>query len=208
MTSTDMTPAIQPKSDQLNADSLRGGPLTITISGVSISPGTEQPVTIAYAGGEAAPWKPCKSMGRVLVEAWGADASRYVGKSLTLYRDPKVKWGGMEVGGIRISHMTDIDRDMVMVLTATKGKSAPFSVKRMEAPSTKPTKPDPDQNDPIHSWADDSEQFARTNKVEVVTKWWDDRASDDRFKELHSRHPRRYAALKAIVDGRALEFAK
>jgi hypothetical protein len=67
------------------------------------------------------------------VNAWGKDANRYVGKSMTLYRDPGVKWGGMDVGGIRISHMTDIERDMVMALTEKKGSRKPFIVKPLVA---------------------------------------------------------------------------
>lgn len=127
----DMTSVITPKSDQVSADDFIAGPRTFTIEGVAISPGTEQPVSIKLAG-EQRVFRPCKSMSRVLVGAWGADASAYKGRSLTLYRDPKVKWGGLEVGGIRISHMSHIDRDMVMSLTATKGKRAPHQVKVLQ----------------------------------------------------------------------------
>lgn len=129
----DMRTVIVPKSDQMNADDLLAGPVTITIREVGIRPGTEQPVSIHYDGDNGKPWKPCKSMCRVLVAAWGPDAKAYVGRSATLYCDPKVKWGGMDVGGIRISHLSHIDRDMVMALTATKGKRAPFVVKPMAA---------------------------------------------------------------------------
>ena len=128
----DMSSIIEPKSDQMNADSLISGPRTITITEVDIRPGTEQPCSIFFQGDEGKPWKPCKSMARVLVAAWGPDAKSYVGRSVTLYRDPSVKWGGMEVGGIRISHMTHIERDMMMALTATKGKRAPYTVKVLQ----------------------------------------------------------------------------
>lgn len=128
----DMSKVIVPKSDQINTDDLISGPLTITITGVDIRPGTEQPVSIYFEGDNGKPWRPCKSMSRVLVAAWGADAKQYVGRSVTLYRDPKVKWGGMEVGGIRVSHLSHIDRDMVMALTATKGKRAPHTVKPLK----------------------------------------------------------------------------
>jgi len=136
----DMSPAIVPKSDQINADDLISGPRTITIVGVDIRPGTEQPVTIHFDGEEGRPWKPCKSMSRLLVAAWGADANAYSGKSLTLYRDPKVKWAGMEVGGIRISHMSDIPPEkisngrMVVQLTETRGKRSPHVVQPLTAP--------------------------------------------------------------------------
>lgn len=125
----DMAAAIVPKSDQINADDLLATPLTIHITGVNIKPGTEQPVAISFSGDNGKPWKPCKSMSRVLVSAWGADARKYVGRSVTLYRDPAVKWAGMEVGGIRISHMSDIENPITMALTATKGSRKPYTVK-------------------------------------------------------------------------------
>jgi hypothetical protein len=130
----DMTPIIVPKSDQLNAEDFLAGPATFIIEGVAINPGSEQPVNIKLVG-EPRVWRPCKSMSRVLVAAWGPDANAYVGRSVTLYRDPKVKWGGLEVGGIRVSHLSHIERDMVMSLTATKGKRAPHKVCVLEAPS-------------------------------------------------------------------------
>jgi len=128
----DMTAVIQPKSDQVDADDFIAGLATFTIESVSISPGTEQPVNIKLVG-EPRVWRPCKSMSRVLVAAWGPDAKVYSGRSLTLYRDPKVKWGGMEVGGIRVSHLSHIEREMLLQLTATKGKRAPHIVKPLVA---------------------------------------------------------------------------
>lgn len=129
----DMSSVIVPKSDQLNADDLISGPLTITISAVEIRPGTEQPVTIRYEGDGGRPWKPCKSMCRVMVAVWGRDAKAYVGRGITLVRDPAVKWGGVEVGGIRVSHMSDLKGDMTMALTATKGSRKPYTVRPLVA---------------------------------------------------------------------------
>lgn len=128
----DMKDVIIPRSDQRNADDLLSGPMTIKITKVAIRPGTEQPVSVFYEGDEGKPWKPCKSMARVLVFAWGADSSKYVGRSVTLYCDKTVKWGGMEVGGIRISHMSDIDSSITMALTATRGNKRPFTVRPLE----------------------------------------------------------------------------
>lgn len=128
----DMTAVIVPKSDQINADDLIGGPVTITIREVQIKGGQEQPVSIYFNGSDKA-FRPCKSMSRVMVAAWGPDASTYKGRSLTLFRDPTVKWGGMDVGGIRISHMTDIDAPMTLALTATKGSRKPFVVRPLVA---------------------------------------------------------------------------
>lgn len=123
----DMSSVIVPKSDQINADDFIAGPQTITIRDVQIRGGQEQPVSIYFEGSDKA-FRPCKSMSRVLVQAWGPDAKVYVGRSLTLYRDPTVKWGGLEVGGIRISHMSDIGGKLLMQLTATKGQRKPHVV--------------------------------------------------------------------------------
>ena len=131
----DMTGAIVPKSDQLNADDLIGRELTIKITGVAIKGGQEQPVSIHFEGDDGKPYKPCKSMSRILVSAWGPDSSKYVGRSMTLYRDPKVKWAGMDVGGIRISHMSDIADDLTMALTVTRANKKPFTVRPLRAAS-------------------------------------------------------------------------
>jgi hypothetical protein len=125
---TDMRAVIIPKSDQINADDLIGGPMTITITQVAIQAGKEQPVSVFFEGDGGKPWKPCKSMSRVMVTFWGPDASKYAGQSLTLYRDPNVKWGGMAVGGIRISHMTGLKARQTIALTETKGKRTPHVV--------------------------------------------------------------------------------
>lgn len=130
---SDMSAVIAPKSDQINADDLIAGDITITITAVKVSPGQEQPVSMEFAGSPKV-FRPCKSMCRVMVAAWGADAKAYVGKSLTLYRDPKVKWGGMEVGGIRIRAMSHIERDMTMMLSESKANRNPFRVAVLQAP--------------------------------------------------------------------------
>jgi hypothetical protein len=125
----DMASFIAPKSDQINADDLIGGPRTITITRVTGNEGNaEQPVNIYFADDHGKPFRPCKSMRRVMVKIWGPDASKYAGKSMTMYRDPKVKWGGMEVGGIRISHMTGLEKPETMALTETRSARKPYTV--------------------------------------------------------------------------------
>ena len=74
-------------------------------------------------------------MRRVLITAWGEYGSAWVGKSVTLFCDPEVVYGGVKVGGIRISHMSDIQADMQLSLTATRGKRKPFMVRKMLAPA-------------------------------------------------------------------------
>lgn len=135
----DMSTTIAPKSDQLNADDLIAGPRTITITRVVAAPSPEQPVAVFFEGDDQKPYRPCKSMRRVMVALWDKDASQYVGRSMRLYRDPKVLWGGMEVGGIRISHMSHIERETTMALTATNKIRKPFTVKPLVVEAPKPT---------------------------------------------------------------------
>ena len=135
-----MSGVITPKSDQINADDLIAGPMTITIEEVQITGGQEQPVSIFFQGSKKA-YRPCKSMCRVLVAAWGPDAKKYTGKSLTLFRDSTVKWAGMEVGGIRISYMSHMEAPLSMALTASKGKRAAYIVRPLAV--GKPSKPAP-----------------------------------------------------------------
>jgi len=133
---------VTPKSNQLNADDLISGPITITITSVKRSDG-DQPISIGYEGDNGRPFLPCKSMRRVMIHAWGDDGRVWVGKSLTVYNDPEVKWAGVKVGGIRISHLSDIGRTMDIALTATKGKRTPYQVKPLTVATTEPaTYPD------------------------------------------------------------------
>ena len=127
----DLTPTLAPKSNQINADDLVAGPRTITITRVTAG-NAEQPVAVHHEG-DTRPWYPCKSMRRVLVAAWGADASQYVGRRVTLIRDPEVSYGGMKVGGIRISHLSDLDGPLSIALTVTRQKRATYRVQPLPA---------------------------------------------------------------------------
>lgn len=129
----DLRSTIIPRSDQINAEQLLMGPMTITVTSVEIG-SKEQPVIVHYEGDNGRPFKPCLTMRKVLVLAWGENGNAWAGKSMTLYNDPSVRFGGTDVGGIRISHMSDIPKDIKVSLTATKGKKALYEVKRMDAP--------------------------------------------------------------------------
>lgn len=132
---SDLRSTIIPKSDQLNSEQLLAGPMTVRVTDVRIGNSDEQPISVHYEGEAGRPFKPCKTMRKVLILAWGPDGREWAGKSMSLYCDPQVKFGGAEVGGIRISHLSDIDRDIQVSLTATKGKKALHTIKRMQAQS-------------------------------------------------------------------------
>lgn len=127
----DLTQSIEPKSDQLNAEDLLAGAQTFTIERVSAG-SADQPVNVELVERPGRPYRPSKSMRRILVAAWGKDASVYAGRKLTLYRDPDVKFGGIAVGGIKISHMSHIDKPLKVALTVTRGKRQATTVQPLK----------------------------------------------------------------------------
>lgn len=132
---SDLRSTIVPKSDQLNAEQLLSGEMVITVRDVRAGSGDDQPISIHYDDDNGRPYKPCKTMRKLLIFAWGPDGRRWVGRSMTLYNDKAVRFGGETVGGIRISHLTDIDRELKVSLTATKGKKALHTIQIMAPPA-------------------------------------------------------------------------
>lgn len=138
----DMSKFVEAKSDQLNADDLIGAPRTITITRVTGNDG-DQPVSIFYHGDNGKPFKPCKTIRRILMGVWGRYANEYVGKSMTIYRDDSVQFGGLATGGIRISHMSDIDKETVVVVMKSKGKKAGVKILPLVQEQRQQRQPDP-----------------------------------------------------------------
>lgn len=129
----DMSASIAPKSDQLDAIELVAGPRTFTIEKVAQN-NAEQPWNFHLAEFPR-PWRPGKSMLRVMAAAWGLDGNKYAGHRVTLYCDSTVQFGNETVGGTRISHMTGIDKPLRVPLLVKRGKSAVFTVQPLkEAP--------------------------------------------------------------------------
>lgn len=137
----DIGDTIAPDSTQLDAVDLLSGPRIFTIASVSAGK-TDQPVNLHLAEFDR-PWRPGKSMRRVLVKLWGRDASAYIGRRVELFCDPEVKFGNDKVGGIRIARMSHIDKAEVVPLLVSRGKSAMFRVEPLpdNAPASTPSDP-------------------------------------------------------------------
>lgn len=134
----DISETLAPNSDQLDAVDLAAtGPKIFTIADV-VHGNSEQPVQIKLAEFPR-PWRPGKSMRRVLATCWGVDASKWAGRRVELFCDPDVKFGGQSVGGTRISRLSHIDGTKKIPLLVTRGKSATYKVE----PLTEPEPPTP-----------------------------------------------------------------
>ncbi len=128
----DMSATIVAKSDQINAADLVGGPITVTVREVRIKANEDQPVSLLLEGYDKC-FRPCKGVRRLLVNAWGADANNYLGCSLTLYRDPEVTWAGKQEGGIRVSHMSHVEKEFVEWMRTSRAATKPYKIKPLEA---------------------------------------------------------------------------
>lgn len=141
----DISETIAPRSDQTNAEDFLTGPRTVTVEKVTKG-SAEQPVDIHLVEFPGRPFRPSKTVRRILVAAWGAEAANYVGRRMTLYRDPAVKFGGAEVGGIRVSHLSHIDKPLSLMLTATRGKRTPHVIQPLpDTPAPKSDAVAPEQ---------------------------------------------------------------
>ena len=137
-TDFDITETLTPKSDQQNYEDYLTGPKTVTISGVTRG-SADQPVVVQLEEFPGRPFKPSKGMRRVLAKAWGPKASAWVGRRLTLFGDPTALWAGKPTGGVRISHMSHINKAFTMPLAISKGKRVPFTVQPLpDAPTEAP----------------------------------------------------------------------
>lgn len=120
---TDVTFALAAKSDQLNAVDIIGVEPVIKIRKVEVKKTEQQPVWIYYEGDNNKPWKPCKGMLRVISGCWGADSSNWVGKSIKIFCNPDVTYGGQQVGGVRIRAVSHIPKEgmhFVQAISRTK----------------------------------------------------------------------------------------
>lgn len=134
-----MRVTIQKKTDQLNFEDFLGGVTrTVTIAGVKKG-SKEQQYDIEIEGDQRV-WRPAVTVLKILVEAWTDDATTWVGRRATLYGDPTVTFGRDKVGGIRISHLSHIEKTLTLSLTETRGKKSRHTVEPLieSAPTALP----------------------------------------------------------------------
>ena len=127
----DISKTIEAKSDQLNADDLISAKRVIKIIGVSKG-NAENPVVINYENDSGRPFKPCKTVRRILAAGWGVDADLWIGKHCELFCDPEVVYAGAKVGGIRVSAMSDIKIKIIISLAKTRGKKVLHTIEILQ----------------------------------------------------------------------------
>ncbi len=140
----------EPRSDQWNADDFVGGPRMFTVAGVKVG-AAEQKYDVELVEGEGRAWRPPLTVLRLLIEAWGDDATTWVGRRVELYRDESIRFGSDAVGGIRILRMSHLpgNKPLTVKLTMSRGRRASTTVDPL--PDAPPPTPEPTLADRIEN---------------------------------------------------------
>lgn len=135
----DIANSLVSRSDQLNAEDLaKTGPQTYTIRKV-VKGKAEQPLDFLLEETDRA-WRPPVTVRRLISEAWGTtDGTVYEGRRVTLYCDPEVTFGKEKPGGIRVSHMSHLDRRFQTKIKIARGKRETFTVDPLPDAPTPPS---------------------------------------------------------------------
>lgn len=151
--SEELRKALAAKSDRLNADDLMAGNMVIKITDVRVMlSASDGNIIINFEGDNGKPWKPSKGMGRALAAMWGDDERQWIGRSVELFREATVEYGGKEVGGIQICGASHIERDLIIMITKKRGQKTKIPVRKINVPASsavqKPKQqPAPDDHD-------------------------------------------------------------
>ena len=131
-----------------------------------------------------------------MMAIWGKEGDDWVGQSMTLYRDPDVKLMGDVVGGIRISHMTGLNREKLVPITKTRGKKFGWLVKPLtmqdQAPQISPER--------VENILEDA-RFAARKGGDAFKAWWTGPGKEDRAHIL--QHKKDLIATAKAVDAKA-----
>jgi len=121
--------ALAPRSDQLNADDLIVGNKVITITKVLVNLQSEQQkVVVHYVDDNGKPWKPSKSMGRVLAEILGGDFSKWEGEQIELFKNKEITFGKDKCGGIQIAAMSAAKNPIKTMITTKRGVKSKITI--------------------------------------------------------------------------------
>lgn len=141
LTYEDLEKAIAPKSDQLNSVDLVSGDITVEILNITHFPGDKQRYHFDIEGYPGRPWKPCKTMLRLLFHIWSKEAKRkvspseWIGRSVGLYCDDTVQYGGKKDPGIRVNGLSHISKPYTLEVAITRGKYKTVTINPITTPA-------------------------------------------------------------------------
>jgi hypothetical protein len=157
----DFAKTLEAKSDQVNNADLSAGPQTIKITKVNVNMRDDQPVSMSFQGSDKV-YRPCKGMRRLIAQIWGDDPSVYIGRGLTIYRDPDVTFGKDQTGGTRISHASNINGEQKITVPVSRGRVKTYTIRPLAVDEA----PAPPEN------ALQMAQDAAGKGVDAFRLWW------------------------------------
>lgn len=129
----DIAPFVEAESNRITADDLIGGPRTFTITKIEgVMQEGKRRMVIHLAESQGKPFMPCKGMVRLLGQLWGPDAAAWVGRGITLFRDPDVRFGADLTGGVRIAAVTHIAQAQGISVRASQKKVKSYKVEPLK----------------------------------------------------------------------------
>lgn len=185
----DITDALAPTSDQLDAIELVN-PRTFTIdTGSRLGARDGKTVAEIRLVGFPRVWRPSKGMLDLLAACWGTDAKQWAGRSVTLYNDREVMFGRDKTGGIRISHLSGIDKARTVPIRASgAGRVQQWRVEPLVEAARPPADPSPTP-----------EQIATSTDVDALRGMWQ-AASTQARKDIEARVAELTTPAQADVD--------
>ena len=88
---------------------------------------------------------------------------------MTLAGDPTVKFGGQQVGGIRVVALSGIDKPFTAALTATRGKRATYKVDALpDAPAPPPIPSFQTEDDARTYWLKRRDEGAQPDELNAI----------------------------------------
>lgn len=178
-------------SDQLDNVDLMSGPRDFTVVGAVMNESAEQPLSIRLAEYDR-PWKPGKTVRRILDGIWGYETDDWSGRRIRLFRDETVAFGRQKTGGTRISHASHIDKPITLTLPISKGKFGEFTVQPLiESAPTPPVLPEPT-----------AEQVAACTDLGVLERMWQV-SGRERQVQIEARRDEIQAASSPANEGQA-----
>ena len=163
----------EPRSDQWNAEDFIGGPRTFTVAGVRV--GTAEQKYDILLEGEERVWRPPLTVLRLLMAGWGDDSTVWVGRRVTLFNDPAIRFGKDLTGGIRVSHMSDLPdgKPLRKSLSESRGKRKTHVIDPL--PDAPAAPPEPTE----------AEVAASTNVEDLKAMW--KRSGPERRAQIEAR---------------------
>lgn len=198
---TDISHTLIAKSDQLNAVDVIGAEKVLTITSVDVKQSGDQPVIIHYEGEAGRPWKPCLTVRRILSELWTRQSDNWVGQSVSVHRDPTVKWAGEPHGGIRPHAATGLDSTVVIKLKEERGgKPKAFEIKPLRMTTATKSEPRAVVQFSMENYRAAVDKIVKESQTadELTTRW--DRMSD--WRKQAAQTDRELATeIRGMVDG-------